>query len=92
VDGELAGFIISFMPESGSRGPYGTLGCLGVFPEYRGRGATTMLISDTLQLFKAQGCRYAYVGTPERNIKAIRLYESLSFEPIFKIHFYEEEI
>jgi len=48
VDGELAGFIISFMPEPGSKGTYGTIGCLGVFPEYRRRGVATMFISDTL--------------------------------------------
>jgi GNAT superfamily N-acetyltransferase len=92
VDGEPAGFIISFMPEPGSRGPYGTIGGLGVFPEYRRRGIATALIGDTLRLFKMHGCRYAYVGTPERNIKAIRLYEKLGFEPIFRIHFYEKEI
>ena len=51
-----------------------------------------MLIVDALRLFKMHGCRYAYVGTPERNIKAIRLYEKLGFEPIFRIHFYEREI
>ena len=92
MDGEPAGFIISFMPEPGSRGPYGTIGCLGVFPEYRGRGIATSLIGDALWLFKRHGCRYAYVGTPERNIKAISLYEKLGFEPIFRIHFYEKKI
>ena len=79
-------------PEPGSRGTYGTIACLGVFPEYRRRGVATMLIVDALRLFKMHGCRYAYVGTPERNIKAIRLYEKLGFEPIFRIHLYEREI
>jgi len=42
--------------------------------------------------FSFSRCRYEYVGTPERNIKAIRLYEMLGFGPIFRIHFYEKEI
>jgi ribosomal protein S18 acetylase RimI-like enzyme len=91
IDGEPAGFIISFMPEPGSRGPYATIGCLGVFPEHRRRGIAFALIGDALRLFKAHGCRHAYVGTPERNIKAISLYEKLGFRPIFKIHIYEKE-
>ena len=92
INGKPVGFIISFIPEPRSRGPYGTIGCLGVFPEYRRRGIATRLVSDTLWLFKGHGCRYVYVGTPERNIKAIRLYEKLGFEPIFRIHFYEKKI
>ena len=91
IDGKPAGFIISFIPEPGSRGPYATIGCLGVFPEYRRRGIASAFIGDALRLFKANGCKYAYVGTPERNIKAIRLYEKLGFKPIFKIHVYEKE-
>jgi len=63
-----------------------------VFPEYRRRGVATALIGDALRLFKMHGCRYAYVGTPERNIKAIRLYERLGFGPISRIHFYEKKI
>ena len=92
IDEEPAGFIISFIPEPESRGPYATIGCLGVFPEHRRRGIASALIGDALRLFKAHGCRHAYVGTPERNIKAIRLYEKLGFRPIFKIHIYEKEI
>ena len=92
MDGKPAGFIISFIPEPGSREPYCTIGCLGVFPEYRRRRIATKLVSDALLLFKRHGCRYAYVGTSERNIKAIRLYEKMGFEPIFRIHFYEKKI
>ena len=92
VDGAPAGFIVSFIPEPGSRGAYGTIGCLGVFPEYRRRGIATALVLDALGLLKARGCEYAYVGTPERNSKAIGLYEGLGFRPIFRIRFYERDI
>ena len=92
LNGEPVGFVISFIPIPGSRMSYGTIGCLGVFPEYRRRGIASGLVSDALWLFKRHGCRYAYVGTPERNIKAIKLYEKLGFEPIFRIHFYEKKL
>jgi len=92
MNGEPVGFVISFIPEPGSRVPYGTIGCLGVFPEYRRRGIATKLVNDALRLFKEHGSKYAYVGTPERNIKAIRLYEKLGLKPIFKIHFYKKQI
>jgi ribosomal protein S18 acetylase RimI-like enzyme len=92
MDGGPVGFVISFIPEPGSRRPHGTIGCLGVFPEYRRRGIATKLVDDTLWRLKGHGCRYAYVGTPKRNYKAIRLYEKLGFTPIFKIYFFVKQI
>lgn len=90
VDGEPAGFIRNFIPDDPYRPRFGLIGQLGVFPEYRGRGIGISLVMDSLNILKEQGCDHAYVGTPQSNHAAIRLYEKIGFRPIFKISFYEK--
>lgn len=92
VDGEPAGFIRNFIPDDPYRPRFGLIGQLGVFPEYRRRGIGLSLVMDSLNILKKQGCDYAYVGTPQSNHAAIRLYEKIGFRPIFKIRFYEKKV
>lgn len=92
VQGEPAGFIISFMPDDRYRPPYGVIGLIGVFPEFRRRGIAHTLISEMHKCFRAHGCHYAYVGTPKTNEKAINLYKKAEYTPIFELINFESQL
>lgn len=92
AQGELAGFIVSFMPDDRCRPPYGVIGLIGVFPEFRRRGIAYTLISEMRKYFRAHGCYYAYVGTPKTNDKAINLYKKAGYRPIFELINFERQL
>ncbi|HUS77461.1 MAG TPA: GNAT family N-acetyltransferase, partial [Patescibacteria group bacterium] len=71
---------------------FGLIGQLGVLPKYRKRGIGLSLVMDSLNAMKLRDCEYVYVGTPQSNHNAIRLYENVGFNPIFKISFYEKKL
>ncbi len=80
VDGEAAGFIGGFIPESKIKPVTGILGPFGVFPEYRRLGIGVFLVSELFKSMKSHGCEYAAVGTPSANRNAIRMYEKAGFK------------
>lgn len=92
VEGEPAGFIISFMPEDRYRPSYGVIGLIGVFPEFRRRGIAYNLVLGMHKYFRTCGCRYAYVGTPKTNEKAINLYRKAGYRPVFKLVNFEKQL
>ncbi len=80
VDGEPAGFIGGFIPESKIKPVTGILGPFGVFPEHRRLGIGVFLVSELFKSMKSHGCEYAAVGTPSANQNAIRMYEKAGFK------------
>ena len=91
-DGEPAGFIKSFIREEKYLPDFGLIGILGVFPEYRRQGIGYYLIDHALAQFRGEGLRYAYVGTSDRNYKALRAYEKAGFRPLFRQINYEKNL
>ena len=92
VEGKPSGLIGSFIPKSKYWPPFGVIGPLGVFPEYRGKGVAFSLVMKMHETLKKYGCRYSYVGTPETNEGAIRLYKKAGYNPVFKIINFEKEL
>ena len=92
VDSKPAGFIRCFIRNEEYRPPFGLIGILGVFPEYRRTGIGYNLVWSVLQELRNLGLDYAYVGTPEKNISAISLYRKARFQPIFRILNYEKNL
>lgn len=85
IDGEPVGFAGSFIPENPYRPPHGVLGPVGVLPEYRRQGVSTLLISEVHSVLREHGCIYSYVGTPETNFGALEVYQRIGFKPLFKV-------
>lgn len=85
VDGEPVGFVGSFIPENPYRPQHGVLGPVGVLPEYRRQGVSTLLISEVHSVLQEHGCIYSYVGTPETNHGALEMYQRIGFKPVFKV-------
>ena len=92
IDSKPAGFIRCFIRNEEHRPPFGLIGILGVFPEHRRTGIGYNLVWNVLQEFRKHGLDYAYVGTPEINTPAIRLYKKAGFEPLFRILNYEKKL
>lgn len=92
VEGKPAGFIGSFMPKSKYRPPFGVIGPLGVFPEFRRRGIAYSLTMKIHEVLKKHGCRYSYVGTPKTNKGAIRLYQKAGYQPVFELIRFEKQL
>jgi len=92
VDAEPVGFVVSFIPNDNFRPTYGVVGLIGVFPEFRGQGTAYTLIAEAHKCFRKHGCRYAYVGTPKTNERAISLYEKAGYKPIFEIANFERKL
>ncbi|UCH56582.1 MAG: GNAT family N-acetyltransferase [Candidatus Bathyarchaeota archaeon] len=92
VGNRPAGLIMAFIPESRYRSPHGVIAPLGVLPEYRGRGIAYSLLMEVHGALRKHGCRYSYVGTPESNKGAIRLYEKAGYRPVFKVVDFERAI
>ncbi len=90
VEGKPAGFIRNFIRKESYRPRFCLIGQLGVLPKYRRRGIGLSLVMDSLNALKEHDCEYVYVGTPQSNHNAIRLYEKVGFHPIFKISLYEK--
>ena len=88
VDGTPAGFVCSTIREHENRPRFGLIAILGVIPEYRRMGIGSWLVCDALNKFKRRGCNHGYVGTPQANMKGIRLYEKNWFKPIFYTNHY----
>ncbi len=85
IDGEPVAFVGSFIPDNKYRPPHGVLGPVGVLPGARRRGMATSLIHEIHQVLRELGCAYSYVGTPEPNQGALRMYQRIGFVPIFKV-------
>ncbi|MFW9769495.1 MAG: GNAT family N-acetyltransferase [Candidatus Thorarchaeota archaeon] len=80
VDGVPAGFLGAFAIESKYKPLTGVLGPMAVLPSYRRRGIASYLISESLISLRNHGCEYAAVGTPAKNLGAIRLYQKVGFQ------------
>ena len=91
VNGEPAGFIVSFIPKDRYRPTYGVIGLIGVFPEFR-RGIAYALVLEMHKYFRKQKCRYSYVGTPKINEKAINLYKKAGYKPVFELIAFEKQL
>ncbi|MFX0091231.1 MAG: GNAT family N-acetyltransferase [Candidatus Hodarchaeota archaeon] len=85
VDSKVAGYILSVIRKSKYVPPFGLIANLGVFPEYRRGGIGYILLIKTHETFRNYGCLYAYVGTPETNGGAIKLYTKAGYKPVFKL-------
>ena len=92
VEGEPAGFAVSFMPKDKYRPSYGVIGLIGVFPEFRRRGIAYALIAEMHKCFRKHGCRYAYVGTPKTNKNAISLYKKVGYKTVFELINFEKQL
>lgn len=86
------GFIIGFMPKSKNRPAHGVIANIGVFPEFRRRGIAYALIDEIHECFREHGCKYSYVGTPQTNNPAIRLYQKAKFKPVFQLMNFEKTL
>lgn len=86
------GYIIGFEIDPTDSPRMGYIGNLGVFPEYRRRGAASLLIHSLFREFIEEGIEYARVGTPTMNTKAIRAYEKTGFKEGNRIQFFRKNI
>jgi GNAT superfamily N-acetyltransferase len=85
MEGEPVAFVGSFIPDSKYRPPHGVLGPVGVLPGVRRKGVATALIHEVHQVLRELGCVYSYVGTPETNHGALKMYKKIGFMPVFKV-------
>jgi ribosomal protein S18 acetylase RimI-like enzyme len=90
IDGEPAGFAGSFARKSDET--KGFVGPVGVFPEYRRRGIATALVISACDTLRAEGYRYAYLGTHVDNMPARRMYEGIGFKPVFNTVLFEKSL
>jgi ribosomal protein S18 acetylase RimI-like enzyme len=69
------------------------LAVLGVLKPYRHQGIGKALMIHAMQFLKKQGVKKAMLGVDDTNItKAIKIYESLGFEVVFKRYMYIKEL
>jgi ribosomal protein S18 acetylase RimI-like enzyme len=69
------------------------LAVLGVLKPFRSRGIGKALMIHAMHHLKQQGMREAMLGVDDTNItKAIKIYQSLGFEIIFKSYWYLKEL
>ena len=92
LEDEIAGFVVGFMPKSKYRPQHGVIAEIGVFPEFRRRGTAYSLITEMHECFKKHGCHYSYVGTPETNETAIKLYQKAGYKPVFQMINFEKNL
>jgi ribosomal protein S18 acetylase RimI-like enzyme len=86
------GYILGFEMEPERRTRVGTIGNLGVFPEYRRQGLAVLLIHSLLREFQNDGIQYARVGTPTMNVRAIGAYKKAGFIDGNRIQFFRKDI
>ncbi|MHA1974319.1 MAG: GNAT family N-acetyltransferase [Candidatus Hodarchaeales archaeon] len=81
IDNKPVGYIFSFVPDPQEGTRRGVIGNLGVFPAYRGKGISTILLKEMLTILKKNKCKCVQVGTPINNEKAIEAYKKVGFRP-----------
>ena len=86
------GYILGFELEPERKTRVGTIGNLGVFPEYRRQGLAVLLIHSLLREFQNDGIQYARVGTPTMNVRAIGAYKKAGFIDGNRIQFFRKDI
>ena len=86
------GYILGFEIDSTNNPRVGTIGNLGVFPEYRRRGIAISLIHSLFKEFIQDGIEYARVGTPTINTRAIGAYRKAGFMEGNRIQFFRKNI
>jgi len=62
---------------------WGSIISLAIAPPHWGKGIATRLVAEGLKWLKAQGVKYAQVGTDQNNIAAIRAYENNGFRVVY---------
>lgn len=92
IENEPAGYLLAYAPNRPDKLQLGMIGELGVLPDYRGKGVATKLINEILLKFKDNDYTHSYVGTPDTNIGAIKVYEKNGFIQLHKVHFLSKEL
>jgi mycothiol synthase len=72
--------------EHGSDNQEGWVDILGVVPEARRSGLGRALLADGLNWIAERRAKVALLGVDAQNEKALELYRSVGFEPLFEIH------
>jgi ribosomal protein S18 acetylase RimI-like enzyme len=86
------GYILAFEINPTDSPRVGTIGNLGVFPEYRREGLAITLIHSLFLEFIKEGIEIARVGTPTINTRAISAYRKAGFIEGNRIQFFRKEI
>jgi GNAT superfamily N-acetyltransferase len=68
------------------RGGIGAVQNLGIVPGHRGHGIGTVLMHHSLEGFRREGLRRAYLEVTAQNLGAVRLYERLGFRKIKTVY------
>ncbi len=85
IDGQIAGFITTWMDREAS---VGFIPNLAVHRDHRGRGVGRKLLESAIQHFRDQGLRLARIETLDQNPVGQHLYPSVGFVEVARqIHF-----
>ncbi len=90
--GKPAAFVICFTPKSNYRPKHGVIAEIGVFPEFRKRGIAFSMLAEMHKCLKKCGCQYSYLGTPETNTAALKLYRKAGYLPVFALVNFEKSL
>jgi ribosomal protein S18 acetylase RimI-like enzyme len=89
-DSTAVGYILGFEMSPSQTPRLGTIGNLGVFPEFRRKGFSVNLIHSLFEEFLSDGIEYAMVGTPTNNLPAINAYKKAGFQNANRIQFFKK--
>ena len=69
--------------------PIGAIGMIGITPAYRGKGLSKQLLLTGMNYLCASGVQDVRLDVDGGNIAAIGLYESVGFEKVGELHWFE---
>ncbi len=88
-DGQIGAFCIIW-PEAENL--VGLFEPMGTHPEFQRKGLGKAVMLEGLRRLQAYGMRQAIVSTDEDNLAAIRFYESMGFQEIYRLGTYAKDV
>lgn len=87
----LAGYCWTLLMSDGQR-QQGVIGSIGLAPEARGKGASSLILAAGMQYLRSAGADYVRLEVDGDNTPAIRLYQSTGFQKSGELHWYERRL
>lgn len=88
-DGRIAAFCITWMDQLNRVGLFEPV---GTHPDFQRKGLGKAVMVEGLRRMKDCGMQQAIITTDEGNLAAIKLYESLGFQVVFKLGTFEKDV